>query len=72
MRRTPAQLQEALAALSRIGSAGLLVTATDYVAAADVATAQQSLANACSVGAIPFVSNIKLTRIPAPPLRCPT
>ena len=60
----------AQAALTRIGAAGLLVTATDYTAAGDEAAAQEAVANACATGAIPFVSDIGLRRIPPAPPGC--
>ena len=63
--------QAAQAALTRISAAGLLVTATDYTAAGDTAAVQESVANACAAGAIPFVSNIALARLPAAPPSCP-
>jgi uncharacterized protein (TIGR01370 family) len=69
-RRTPAQLAEAQAALRRISAAGLLVTASDYTAG-DAAAEQESVANACAAGAVPFVSDIGLRRLPAAPLACP-
>jgi hypothetical protein len=69
--RTAAQLAEAQAALARLSAAGLLVTATDYTAPGDATAEQQSVANACAAGAIPFVSDIGLRRLPAAPLRCP-
>jgi hypothetical protein len=50
--------------LLRMRSRGLLTLATDYVAANDEADAAQAAATACSVGALPFESNIDLTRIP--------
>jgi hypothetical protein len=50
---------------------GLLVTATDYTASGDRAAFDRSVANACEAGAIPFVSNIALTRIPPVPPACP-
>jgi hypothetical protein len=64
------EITEAQNALRRIASLGLLVTATDYTAAADVGAAQESVANACAAGAIPFVSDIGLTRLPAAPFAC--
>jgi hypothetical protein len=67
----PAHAGAARAELARIGAAGLLTTATDYTAAGDAAAAQASLAAACAAGAVPFVTDIGLTRIPVPPLRCP-
>jgi endo-alpha-1,4-polygalactosaminidase (GH114 family) len=60
----------AQAALRRIARAGLLVTATDYVPAGDADARSRAIANACAVGAVPFVSNIALTRIDQPPARC--
>ena len=60
----------AQAALTRISAAGLLVTATDYTAG-DSAAQAESVANACAAGAIPFVGDIALRRLPAQPLRCP-
>ncbi len=61
---------QALADLQRIGSFGLLTLATDYTAG-DAEAFNESVGNACAVGAIPFVSNIELTRIPQPPPACP-
>lgn len=61
----------AQAALQRIGAAGLLVTSADYTAAGDAAAEQESVMNACAAGAIPFVGDIGLRRLPAAPLRCP-
>jgi hypothetical protein len=68
--RPPGEVDAAKAALARISSEGLLVTASDYTAAGDLAAEQEAVANACAAGAIPFVSNIALTRLPAAPLRC--
>ena len=61
----------AAAALRRISGAGLLVLATDYTAAGDAAGAALAARNACAAGALPFVSDIDLTRVPAVPARCP-
>jgi hypothetical protein len=46
------------------------VTATDYTAPGDDAAVQESIANACAAAALPFVSDIGLTRLPASPLSC--
>lgn len=70
LRTTPAQLADAQAALRRISAAGLLVTTADYTAAGDVAAEQASVANSCAAGAIPFVGDIALRRLPAQPLTC--
>jgi polysaccharide biosynthesis protein PelA len=68
--RSNTDVEAARAALARISAAGLLVTATDYTAGGDGAAERESVANACVAGAIPFVSNIALRRLPAAPLRC--
>ncbi len=68
--QSPAEVAGAQSALRRIGADGLLVTATDYTVARDEAAAQEAVANACSAGALPFVGDIALTRLPAAPLAC--
>jgi uncharacterized protein (TIGR01370 family) len=71
-RHQPASLVRAdLDALRRIRRAGQLVTTTDYVAAGDNAAAAEAARNACSAGALPYVSDINLRRPPPGPLRCP-
>jgi polysaccharide biosynthesis protein PelA len=60
----------ALAALRRFRDRGLLTLATDYTAANDAGTRRRAVTAACGAGALPFVSNIGLTRIPARPLAC--
>ncbi len=57
-------------ALRRIARAGLLTLSTDYTAAGDAAAATAAIRNACSAGALPFVSDIDLMRVPAVPARC--
>jgi uncharacterized protein (TIGR01370 family) len=59
-----ADAAEARKELRHMRSRGLLTLSTDYVAANDAADAARAAATACSVGALPFVSNIDLTRIP--------
>jgi len=71
VRQPRAAVREAQAALARIRAAGLLVLATDYTRAGDRRAAAQSVREACSAGALPFVSDIDLTRIPASPAVCP-
>ena len=62
---------DAIAALRRIAAAGKLVTATDYVAAADSAAARAATDAACGAGALSYVSDIDLKRVPAATsLRC--
>jgi hypothetical protein len=48
---------------------GLLALATDYLPAGRSTAA--AVAAACRVGALPFVGDVELTRLPARPLRCP-
>jgi hypothetical protein len=60
----------AQSALRRIARAGLLVTATDYVRAADGGARSRAIANACAAGAVPFVSDIQLRRVDQPPAVC--
>lgn len=66
----PGQISADLGALRRFAARGLLVLATDYVAARDASDTRTAIANACSAGALPFVSDIDLTRIPRVPARC--
>jgi polysaccharide biosynthesis protein PelA len=51
-------------------NAGLFVTATDYTRDGDSSTTALAVSNACSAGALPWVSNIGLTRFPPQPYRC--
>ncbi len=70
-RPVPAAARRAAqSALRRISAAGLLVTATDYVGRGDDAAAADAVGAACSAGALPFVSDIGLNRLPDP-VRCP-
>ncbi|MDP8909123.1 MAG: endo alpha-1,4 polygalactosaminidase [Chloroflexota bacterium] len=69
-RHPPATIRDNLATLRRIRRAGLLVTVTDYVAERAAAATSESLTNACSAGAVPFVSDIFLKREPAQPFGC--
>lgn len=71
VRQPRAEVREAQGALRRIRAAGLLVLATDYAAAGNQAAATQSVGEACAAGALPFVSDIDLTRVPSVPARCP-
>jgi hypothetical protein len=64
------EIARAQGALRRIAARGLLVTATDYTPPGDGAALQEAVANSCAAGAIPFVSDIGLTRLPEAPLGC--
>ncbi|MCW2992377.1 MAG: hypothetical protein JWM73_2971 [Solirubrobacterales bacterium] len=57
-------------ALQRIAEHGKLVTATDYVAAGDAAAAARATKIACDIGALSYVSDIELRRVPQPPPHC--
>jgi uncharacterized protein (TIGR01370 family) len=70
VRQPRSEVADAETALRRIARAGLLTLATDYVARADVGGTQQAIANACAAGALPFVSDIDLTRIAPKPPHC--
>ena len=71
VRQPAAEIRAAQAALRRWRRAGLLVTATDYVAAGDRTGSARSVRTACAAGALPFVSDIGLRRLPPAPLTCP-
>ena len=60
----------ALAALRRLRARGLLTLATDYVSRGNEAATKRAIAAACAAGALPFVTNIDLTRIPRAAQRC--
>ncbi len=62
--------REALAQLRTLHDAGLIVTATDYFGRPEGGAAAVAAEAACTAGAIPFASNIGLTRIADPPLTC--
>lgn len=68
--QAPEDIASALAALQTISGAGLLVTATDYVDDGNTAAEELCLQNACAAGALSFISDIDLTRLPSAPLIC--
>lgn len=57
---------DALAAIRRIRDRGLFVTTTDYVANGSPDAVSEAVEASCDVGAIPYVSNIQLSRVPGP------
>lgn len=65
-----ADRDEALATLRRLAPRLKLVTATDYVAAGDTAAARAAAEAACGAGALSYVSDIQLRRVPRPPVTC--
>ncbi len=73
VRQRPAARREALRELADLRAQGLITTAADYTAPGDSKALRESVADACSVGALPYVGDIGLTakRLPDPPLTCP-
>jgi cysteinyl-tRNA synthetase len=69
-RRRPSATGRALQELRDIAAAGLLVTATDYTKRERGDRVLRAVRNACAVGALPFVGDIDLRRIPERPFRC--
>lgn len=65
-----ADRRAATAALRRVRAAGPVVTATDYLPAVRHDAANEASDRACAAGALPFASDIDLTRIPSDPLTC--
>jgi endo-alpha-1,4-polygalactosaminidase (GH114 family) len=70
VRRSAGAVARAQREIRRYLGAGLKVTATDYVAAGKTNQARIAVRNACSAGALPYVSDINLTRVPARPFLC--
>ena len=70
IRRSAGDVAAAQREIRRYRRAGLKVTATDYVAAGKTKQAQIAVRNACLAGALPYVSDIYLKRIPAQPFLC--
>jgi len=69
-RRRADDVAQAQGEIRRYRRAGLEVTATDYLAARKAKETLIAVRNACSAGALPYVSDIDLTRIPAQPFLC--
>lgn len=65
-----ADRRAAQATLRRVAQQVKLVTATDYVAASDAAAARMARKAACDAGALSYVSDIYLRRVPRPPPTC--
>ncbi len=59
-----------LATIERLLDEGLLVTTTDYVADGDDVTAAAAVERSCDAGALPYVADINLERLPDP-ITCP-
>lgn len=73
VRNRPGARRAALRELADFHERGLITTAADYTRAGDADALRESVADACSVGALPYVGDIGLTarRLPNPPLTCP-
>jgi hypothetical protein len=56
--------------LRDIAAEGLLVTATDYTKRGGGKRVRRAVQKACAAGALPFVSDIDLRRIPGSAFRC--
>ena len=59
-----AERRSALAAVRRIRARGLLVTTIDYLPSGRPGATAEARRNACRAGALPYVSNIGLSRVP--------
>ncbi|MGA9762354.1 MAG: endo alpha-1,4 polygalactosaminidase [Gaiellaceae bacterium] len=70
VRRDAGSVARAQRTIGRYRGAGLKVTATDYLAAGKTRDTQIAVHNACSAGALPYVSDIFLRRVPARPFFC--
>ena len=70
IRRRTSAVARAQREIRRYRRAWLKVTVTDYVAARKTKDARIVVRNACSAGALPYVSDIVLERIPSRPLVC--
>ena len=57
--------------LRSVRAAGLLTTTTDYFASPTSKDARRAVRIACKVGAVPFVGNIALSKVPRRIERCP-
>lgn len=72
-RRAPkAQTREAKQELRRMARRGLFTTSADYTAHSSGSLFEDSIANSCGAGALPYVGDIGLTasRLPNPAITC--
>jgi polysaccharide biosynthesis protein PelA len=69
-RQNPRDVKRAQRALRHLADAGLFVTTTDYVASGDHDGERRALRSACEAGAVPYVSDIELQRLPPSPWEC--
>jgi uncharacterized protein (TIGR01370 family) len=73
VRNSAGARRAALRELAGFRDRGLITTAANYTRAGDQQAFEESVADACGVGALPYVGDIGLTarRLPDPPLTCP-
>jgi uncharacterized protein (TIGR01370 family) len=71
VKQPASEITAAQDALRNLSGYGLLLTATDYVKRGNVDGEAEAISNACAAGALPYVSNISLTRIPDRAFTCP-
>lgn len=60
----------ARATIKKLRAAGLVVTTTDYFGSPTSAQAKRAIRIACKAGAVPFVGEITLAKVPAKAARC--
>lgn len=68
----PRERRVALRELAAMAARGLVTTTADYTREGDQQAVDESVANSCAAGALPYVGDIGLTarRLPDPPLVC--
>ena len=73
VRNSDRDRDEALDDLAKMRDLGLFTTATNYTKRSTGSAVEESVEDACGVGALPFVGDIGLTakRLPASPYLCP-
>jgi uncharacterized protein (TIGR01370 family) len=59
------------AKLQAVSRTGVFITTTDYTSSTNSPLTDVAIANACRIGAVPFISNIALSRIPKTATSCP-
>lgn len=57
--------------LESYDAGGVFTTATDYTSGSDPDADALARTTACDAGAVPFISDIELTRVPITPVTCP-
>jgi len=60
----------ALRTIKRLKNRGLIVTTTDYLPKNAINEQELAISTSCSAGALPYISDIKLNRVPNEPIVC--